>query len=109
LFSTKKLLALGSGSPAPSISTTWQITISLWNDNDVVIYALEKIIPFARDNLYIFLAQNIWQISSIIGLQQELVNYMDNLKEQYNNPLQEDRRRASAALSFDLPHSESSQ
>jgi hypothetical protein len=44
------------------------------------VYALEKIISFARDNQYIFLVQSIWWISSIIGLQQGLIIHIDNLK-----------------------------
>jgi len=56
------------------------MTITFKDDNDVIIYALEKIISYARDNRYIFLAQSIWWISSIIGLQQGLVNYIDTLR-----------------------------
>jgi len=43
------------------------------NDNDVITYALEKIISYAKDNHYIFLAQSIWWISSIVELQQRLI------------------------------------
>jgi hypothetical protein len=46
----------------------------------VIVYALEKIISYARDNQYIFLVQSIWWKSSIIGLQQGLVVHNDNLK-----------------------------
>jgi len=48
-------------------------------DNDVIIYAFEKIISYARENHYIFLAQSIWWISSIVGLQQGLVSHIDQL------------------------------
>jgi len=57
------------------------MTLSFESNGDVIIYALEKIISFARDNYYIFLAQNVWWISSHIGLQQRLVIHIDNLKE----------------------------
>jgi hypothetical protein len=56
------------------------MTITLKSDKDVIIYALEKIIFYARNNQYIFLAQSVWWISSIIGLQDELVIHIDNLK-----------------------------
>jgi len=54
--------------------------ITFENDNDVILYALEKIISCARDNQYIFLAQSVWWISGIIGLQQGLVDYIDKLR-----------------------------
>jgi hypothetical protein len=56
------------------------MTLTFENDNDIIIYALEKIISFARSNQYIFLAQSVWWISSIIGLQQGLVTHIDNLQ-----------------------------
>jgi hypothetical protein len=60
------------------------MTITFEHDNDVIVYALEKIISYARDNQYIFLAQSIWWISSIIGLQQGLIIHIDNLKVREN-------------------------
>jgi len=57
------------------------MSITFENNNDIIVYALEKIISSARENQYIFLAQSIWWISSIIGLQQGLVTYIDNLKK----------------------------
>jgi hypothetical protein len=56
------------------------MTITFESDQDVFVYALEKIISFARNNQYIFLAQSIWWISSIIGLQGGLIIHIDNLK-----------------------------
>jgi hypothetical protein len=58
------------------------MTIIFESDKDVIVYALEKIISHARNNQYIFLAQSVWWISSIIGLQQELILHIDNLKIQ---------------------------
>jgi len=69
------------------------MTITFENDNDVICYALEKIISYARDNQYIFLAQSIWWISSVIGLQQGLVNYIDNLR----------KRKEASALRYEGP------
>jgi hypothetical protein len=56
------------------------MTITFESDKDVIIYALEKIISYARNNQYIFLAQSVWWISSIIGLQEGLFIHIDNLK-----------------------------
>jgi hypothetical protein len=56
------------------------MTITFESDKDVIVYALEKIISYTRENQYIFLAQSVWWISSIIGLQEGLVIHIDNLK-----------------------------
>jgi len=56
--------------------------ISFEEHNEIIIYVLEMIIAYARDNQYIFLARSVWCISSIIGLQQGLIIHIDNLKEQ---------------------------
>jgi len=64
------------------------MTISFENNNDIIVYSLEKIISYAKDNQYIFLAQSVWWISSIIGLQQELIVHIDNLKERTDIALQ---------------------
>jgi len=64
------------------------MTTTFENDNDIIVYALEKIISFARDNEYIFLAQSVWWISSIISLQQGLVVYIDKLNERSEVPSQ---------------------
>jgi len=55
------------------------MTISFENDNDVMVYALDKIIAFARNNQYIILAQCVWWIFSIIRLQARLVTHMKHL------------------------------
>jgi len=56
------------------------MTITFENDNDVIVYALEKIICYARDNRYIFIAQSVWWISSVIGLSEGLATHIDNLR-----------------------------
>jgi hypothetical protein len=54
--------------------------ITFESDKDVIVYALEKIISYARINQYIFLAQSVWWISSILHLQEGLIIHIDNLK-----------------------------
>jgi hypothetical protein len=56
------------------------MTITFENDNDVIIYALEKVIAYARRTEHIFVAQCVWWLASIIGLEQGLINYVDNIQ-----------------------------
>jgi hypothetical protein len=56
------------------------MTITFENDNDVIIYGLEKIISYARRTEQVFVAQCVWWLASIIGLEQGLVNYIDNIQ-----------------------------
>jgi hypothetical protein len=60
------------------------MAITCEDDKDIIIYALEKIISYARQHQYMFLAQSVWQISSIIGLQSGLVIHIDNFRVQNN-------------------------
>jgi len=56
------------------------MTTTFENDNDIIIHALEKIIDYARKNQYIFVAQSVWWIASIIGLTEGLVIHIDTLR-----------------------------
>jgi hypothetical protein len=56
------------------------MTIIFENDNDIIVYALEKIISYARNSQQIFVAQCVWWLALIIGLEQGLVNYIDNIQ-----------------------------
>jgi hypothetical protein len=60
------------------------MTITFENDNDVIVYALEKVISYARKTQQIFVAQCVWWLASIIGLEQGLVKYIDNLQSRVN-------------------------
>jgi hypothetical protein len=55
------------------------MTITFENDNDIIKYALEKIISYARRTQQIFVAQCAWWLASIIRLAQGLIVYIDNL------------------------------
>jgi hypothetical protein len=55
------------------------MTITFESDNDVIFYALEKIISFCRDHQYLFSAQCVWWLAALMGLQQGLIVYVDNL------------------------------
>jgi len=54
------------------------MTITFENDNDIIIYTLEKIISYARRTQQIFVAHCIWWLASLIGLKQGLVVHIDN-------------------------------
>jgi hypothetical protein len=54
------------------------MTITFENDNDVIVYALEKVIAYARRTQQIFVAHCVWWLASNIGLEQGLVNYISN-------------------------------
>jgi len=56
------------------------MTITFENDNDVIIYAFEKVISYARRTQQIFLAQAVWWLASIVGLEQGLIIYIDTIQ-----------------------------
>jgi len=60
------------------------MTITFENDTDIIIYALEKLISYAKDNQYIFVAQCVWSLSSIIGLEQGPVSHIDDIRKRKN-------------------------
>jgi len=55
------------------------MTITFENDNDVIVYALEKIMSYAREFQYFFVGNCTWWIASIIGLDEGLRRHIDNL------------------------------
>jgi len=60
------------------------MTITFENDNDVIVYALEKVISYTRRTQQIFVAQCVWWLASIIGLQQGLIIYIDTVNQRSN-------------------------
>jgi len=63
------------------------MTITFENDNDVIVYAFEKMINYASKNRYIFVAQSVWWLASVIGLESWLVTHIDNLRVQLLVPV----------------------
>jgi hypothetical protein len=55
------------------------MTITFENDNDVIIYALEKIVAYARRTQQVFVAQCVWWLASTIGLENGLITFIDSL------------------------------
>jgi hypothetical protein len=56
------------------------MTITFENDNDVIVYTLERIIAYARQTQQVFVAHSVWWLPLIIGLQQGLVIHIDNIQ-----------------------------
>jgi hypothetical protein len=67
------------------------MTITFETDSEVIVYALEKIVSFARESQYLFVANCAWWIASIIGLEQGLINHIDNLRESEYPATREER------------------
>jgi len=68
------------------------MTITFESENDIIIYALENIIDYARKNQYIFVAQSVWWIASVVGLTDRLATHIHNLPirtEAYQAPIRE--------------------
>jgi hypothetical protein len=55
------------------------MTIIFNNDSDVIVYALEIIVSFARQNQYLLVVNYVWWLAGIIGLDFRLTIYIDNL------------------------------
>jgi hypothetical protein len=89
----KNLLALCSGSPAP-LRYLPQMTITFENDNDVIVYALMKVISYARKIQQVFVAECVWWLASISGLEQRLVIYIDNRRARYEKSVQQESSEA---------------
>jgi hypothetical protein len=56
------------------------MTITFENDNDVIVYALEKIIAFTKENQYLVVANCAWWIAGVTGLDSGLTIFIDNLE-----------------------------
>jgi len=81
------------------------MTITFENDNDVIIYTLEKVISYARSTLQIFVAQCVWWLISIIGLEPGLIIHINNLRERLirtmtPRDIQEDQSLSSSTSDF---------
>jgi hypothetical protein len=61
------------------------MTITFENNNDVIVYALEKVIAYARRIQQIFAAQCVWWLASVIGLKQRLIVHIDNLRTRFDS------------------------
>jgi hypothetical protein len=83
----------------------------LESNNDVIVYALKKIIAYARRTQQIFVAQCVWWLVLIIGLEPGLVIYIDNLQsrlpkvpQEGNMPSQDKAETSSSKETSGLVH-----
>jgi len=63
--------------------------VTFENDNDIVVYALECVTAHAKRTHHIFVAQCVWWLASIIGLEQALVSHINKLQGHKDTTLQE--------------------
>jgi hypothetical protein len=61
------------------MSIILRMPITFENEDDIIVFALERILSFARRTDQIFVAQCIWWLASVVGLEQKLVTHIDNL------------------------------
>jgi len=76
--------------------------ITFENDYDAIVYSLECVIAHARRTQQIVVAQCLWWLVPIIGLEQALVSYIDKPLNQGNTILQEQPHREVPAIPRDL-------
>jgi len=65
------------------------MTFTFENNNDIIIYALEKIIDYAKNIRYILVVQSVWWIASIIGREKDLATFIYMLYESSEAPVKE--------------------
>jgi len=75
--------------------------ITFENDYDAIVYSLWCVIAHARRTQQIFVAQCVWWLVSIIGLEQVLVSYIDKLQNEENTIRQEQPPREVSAIPRD--------
>jgi hypothetical protein len=63
------------------------MTITFEKVNDVIVYALEKVISYAWRTQQLFVAYCVWWLASIVGLEQGIVSYIDNRRAQEEKPI----------------------
>ena len=71
--------------------------VTFENNNDIIVYALECVIAHARRTQQIFVAQCVWWLASIIGLERELVSHIDKLQSGKDTTPQEQLPREVSA------------
>jgi len=76
--------------------------VTFENDNNIIVYALECDIGYARQTQQIFVVQCVWWLASIIGLERELVSHIDEFQSDRDPPPQEQLPREVSATPRDL-------
>ena len=75
------------------------MTLTFGNENDVIVYALEKIICYARKHQYLCVAHSVWWIASVIGLAGGLATHIDNLRIRFEaNQVPSEIRKLSSEV-----------
>lgn len=84
------------------------MTVSFENDSDVIVYALENGICYARRTQQIFVAQCVWWLASIISLEQELVIDIDKIRILFEAPVTEEKEISATPRDLQQERSTSS-
>jgi hypothetical protein len=65
-----------------TVKVSWsdRMTITFATQSDIIIYALEIILSFAGENLYLFVANCACWIAEVIGLDSGVTFHIDNLE-----------------------------
>jgi len=80
--------------------------VTFENDNDIIVHALDCVIADARRTQQIIVAQCVWWLASIIGLERELVSHIDMFQGERNPTPQEQLSREVSATPRDLAEDE---
>jgi len=67
------------------------MSITFQNDSDVIVYAVEKVISYARRPKQVFDAQSVWWIAQLIGLEHDVKIHIDNITITFELPVKEGR------------------
>jgi len=76
--------------------------VTFENDDDIIVYALERVISHARRTQHIFVAQCVWWLASVLRLEQELAFHIDRIQGHRDIDLQEQRSREVTPADKDL-------
>jgi len=76
--------------------------VTFENDNDIIVYALRCVLAHARRTQHIVVAQCVWWLASIIGLEKELVSHIDRLQKTQSAEPREQLPREVSATPRDL-------
>jgi len=76
--------------------------VTFEKDSDIILYALECVISHARRTQQIFVAQCVRWLTSVLGLEKELVSHIDKLQGPKDTTFQERLHREVSATPRDL-------
>jgi len=67
-----------------------QMTVTFENDINIIVYAQDQVIAYDRRIEQIVVAQCIWWLASVWGLEEGLIVHIDNLAGKFPEKLTQD-------------------